>query len=86
MYENISFSCVYLLIFSSVRHVISFTHHLPDNLFASPTKSAGENQSSLAQASAEDDGMPFPNDTPLLPGGSPLTMASLKSCYLQMPR
>lgn len=65
----------------------SFTHHLPDNLFASPTKSAGENQSSLAQASAEaDDGMPSPNDTPLLPGGSPLTMASLKSCYLQMPR
>lgn len=58
-------------------------HVLPDNLFASPTKSAPENQ-----ASGEgDDGMPASsNDTTLLPGGSPLTMASLKSCYLQLPR
>ncbi|XP_057790191.1 zinc finger CCCH domain-containing protein 53-like [Salvia miltiorrhiza] len=61
----------------------SMEHVLPDNLFASPTKSASENQ-----APAEgDDGRPASSiDTTLLPGGSPLTMASLKSCYLQMPR
>ncbi|KAH6837039.1 hypothetical protein C2S53_014282 [Perilla frutescens var. hirtella] len=69
----------------------SLEHVLPDNLFASPTKLAAEHQSDLAQASAEDcDGMPVAitssNDAPLLPDSSPLTMASLKSCYLQMPR
>lgn len=65
----------------------SMEHILPDNLFASPSKSAAEHQSVPPQASSEgaDDGTSS-NDTPLLPDSSPLTMASLKSCYLQMPR
>ncbi|KAG6411425.1 hypothetical protein SASPL_129507 [Salvia splendens] len=62
----------------------SMEHVLPDNLFASPTRSASENP-----AFAEgDDNTPASSNgaATLLPGGSPLTMASLQSCYLQMPR
>ncbi|KAI3449999.1 hypothetical protein Pfo_006664 [Paulownia fortunei] len=69
----------------------SLEHILPDNLFASPTKSAAERQYVFSQASAEaDDSVPVTitssSNAPVLPSGSPLTMASLKSCYLQMPR
>ncbi|KAL3518852.1 hypothetical protein ACH5RR_021441 [Cinchona calisaya] len=62
---------------------------LPDNLFASPTKSAAEFHSSLSTASASsDDISPIisSNYIPMLPPTSTLSMASLKSCYFQMPR
>lgn len=59
-------------------------HVLPDNLFASPTRSASENP---AFAEGDDNAPASSNGAAtLLPGGSPLTMASLQSCYLQMPR
>ncbi|KAL6563892.1 hypothetical protein OROHE_005132 [Orobanche hederae] len=68
----------------------SLKHILPDNLFASPTKLAAENhcvfsQSLPAEANDSVQTSSSSND-PLLPGSSPLTVASLKSCYLQMPR
>ncbi|KAL1534023.1 zinc finger CCCH domain-containing protein 53-like [Salvia divinorum] len=67
---------------SDLHH--SMERVLPDNLFASPTKSASGNP-----AFAEgDDNVPASSNgaATLLPGGSPLTMASLQTCYLQMPR
>ncbi|KAK4419591.1 Zinc finger CCCH domain-containing protein 53 [Sesamum alatum] len=67
----------------------SLEHILPDNLFASPTKLAAENHSIFLQASADDTTLvttTSSNNTPVLPTGSPLTIASLKSCYFQMPR
>ncbi|KAK6164111.1 hypothetical protein DH2020_000975 [Rehmannia glutinosa] len=69
----------------------SLDYILPDNLFSSPTKSAAERQRVLTEASPKaNDGMPVAStpssNDPLLPNSSPLTMASLKSCYLQMPR
>ncbi|GER55047.1 RNA-binding (RRM/RBD/RNP motifs) family protein [Striga asiatica] len=67
----------------------SLEHVLPDNLFASTTISAVENHSSVSSQP-----LPVANDTvqvssscnDLLSSSSPLTIASLKSCYLQMPR
>ncbi|KAL0342843.1 UNVERIFIED_CONTAM: hypothetical protein Scaly_1946900, partial [Sesamum calycinum] len=70
----------------------SLEHILPDNLFASPTKSAAEHHTVFSQTSASaDDSTPVTikssnNTTPGPPGSSPLGMASLKSCYIQMPR
>ncbi|KAI3450001.1 hypothetical protein Pfo_006666 [Paulownia fortunei] len=70
----------------------SLEHILPDNLFASPTKLAAEHHSVFSQASAStDDSIPVTitsanNNTPSLPGSSPLSIASLKSCYIHMPR
>ncbi|KAL0287651.1 UNVERIFIED_CONTAM: Zinc finger CCCH domain-containing protein 22 [Sesamum angustifolium] len=70
----------------------SLEHILPDNLFASPTKSAAEHHTIFSQTSASaDDSTPETikssnNTTPGPPGSSPLGMASLKSCYIQMPR
>ncbi|KAK4407428.1 Zinc finger CCCH domain-containing protein 55 [Sesamum angolense] len=70
----------------------SLEHILPDNLFASPTKSAAEHHTIFSQTSASaDDSTPVTikssnNTTPGPPGSSPLGMASLKSCYIQMPR
>ncbi|XP_011080366.1 zinc finger CCCH domain-containing protein 22-like [Sesamum indicum] len=69
----------------------SLEHILPDNLFASPTKLAAEKHSVFSQASAPADDtthvtITSSNNTPVLPTGSPLTIASLKSCYFQMPR
>uniref|UniRef100_A0A5B6Z376 Putative zinc finger CCCH domain-containing protein 53 isoform X1 n=1 Tax=Davidia involucrata TaxID=16924 RepID=A0A5B6Z376_DAVIN len=70
----------------------SLEHILPDNLFASPTKSAGDHHSIFSTASAEaDDSAPITttsssNNIPMLPSTSTLNMASLKSCYFQMPR
>ncbi|XP_047942448.1 zinc finger CCCH domain-containing protein 22-like [Salvia hispanica] len=66
----------------------SFDHMLPDNLFASPTKVAGEHRSLFSEASASaDDSIPVTmtsskNTTSLvLPA-----LASLKSCSVEIPR
>ncbi|XP_075506294.1 zinc finger CCCH domain-containing protein 46-like isoform X1 [Primulina tabacum] len=69
----------------------SLGYSLPDNLFASPTKFAAENQSAFFPAFNEaDDNIHVTNTSsnirPLLPNSSPLTMAPLKPCYFQMPR
>ncbi|KAA8528066.1 hypothetical protein F0562_035065 [Nyssa sinensis] len=71
----------------------SLEHILPDNLFASPTKSAGDHHSIFSTASVEaDDSVAITttssssNNIPVLPSTSTLNMASLKSCYFQMPR
>lgn len=70
----------------------SFEHILPDNLFASPTKSAAENQAAFSTDSAEA-GVSSPittatsnNNIPMLPTTTTLNMASLKSCYFHRPR
>lgn len=69
----------------------SLEHILPDNLFASPTKSAAEHQAAFSTDSAEA-GISSPitaatsNNIPMLPATSTLNMASLKSCYFHMPR
>ncbi|KAK4708964.1 hypothetical protein R3W88_029889 [Solanum pinnatisectum] len=70
----------------------SLEHILPDNLFASPTKSAAENQALFSTDSAEA-GVSSPittatsnNNIPMLPTTTTLNMASLKSCYFHMPR
>ncbi|KAF3684065.1 putative zinc finger CCCH domain-containing protein 53-like isoform X2 [Capsicum annuum] len=69
----------------------SLEHILPDNLFASPTKSAAEHQAAFSTDSAEA-GVSSPitiatsNNIPMLPTTSTLNMASLKSCYFHMPR
>ncbi|XP_059308529.1 zinc finger CCCH domain-containing protein 53-like isoform X2 [Lycium ferocissimum] len=70
----------------------SMEHILPDNLFASPTKSAAEHQAAFSSDSAEG-GISSPitsatsnNNIPMLPATSTLNMASLKSCYFHMPR
>ncbi|KAI3723784.1 hypothetical protein L2E82_35542 [Cichorium intybus] len=55
----------------------SFDHILPDNLFNSPTKTAATNHHSIfSEADAP----------PSAATSAALNMASLKSCYLQMPR
>ncbi|XP_057790189.1 zinc finger CCCH domain-containing protein 22-like [Salvia miltiorrhiza] len=62
----------------------SFDHILPDNLFASPTKLAGEHRSVFSEASAStDDSIPITitSSSKNIP-----TMASLKSCYVEIPR
>ncbi|KAL3828214.1 hypothetical protein ACJIZ3_017016 [Penstemon smallii] len=64
----------------------SLEHILPENLFASPTKSAAEKESFFSQSSvdANDNNLPATNtssnNTSSLPSSSPL-----KSCYFQMP-
>ncbi|KAJ8551341.1 hypothetical protein K7X08_000711 [Anisodus acutangulus] len=70
----------------------SLEHILPDNLFASPTKSAAEHQAAFSTDSAEA-GVSSPitsaissNNIPMLPQTPNLNMASLKSCYFHMPR
>ncbi|XP_058226439.1 zinc finger CCCH domain-containing protein 22-like isoform X2 [Rhododendron vialii] len=71
----------------------SLEHILPDNLFASPTKSAGDHSSifSTGLPDADDNSSVITTTTtssntiPMLPSTSTLTMASLKSCYFQMP-
>ncbi|CAN4123171.1 unnamed protein product [Withania somnifera] len=76
----------------------SLDHILPDNLFASPTKSAAEQHVAFSVDSAAADAATTPpatattkttattNNIPLLPTTSPFSMASLKSCYFQVPR
>ncbi|XP_055818845.1 zinc finger CCCH domain-containing protein 53-like isoform X2 [Solanum dulcamara] len=72
----------------------SFDHNLPDNLFASPTKSAAEQHVAFSTDSAAADvrsGITTPATTTttnihMLPTTSAFNMASLKSCYFQVPR
>ncbi|XP_004228513.2 zinc finger CCCH domain-containing protein 46 isoform X2 [Solanum lycopersicum] len=79
----------------------SFDHNLPDNLFASPTKSAAEQHVAFPTDSSAADfssaiTMPAAtttttttttmNNIPMLPTTSAFNMASLKSCYFQVPR
>ncbi|KAA8549793.1 hypothetical protein F0562_001477 [Nyssa sinensis] len=67
----------------------SLEHILPDNLFASPTKLAGDHHSIFSTVSAEAEDSTTAsssNKIPVLPSTSTLSMASLKSCYFQMPR
>ncbi|GFZ20707.1 RNA-binding (RRM/RBD/RNP motifs) family protein [Actinidia rufa] len=70
----------------------SLEHILPDNLFASPTKSAGDSRSTFSPFLGEADDSTSAitsspsNSIPMLPPTSPLNMASLNSCYFQMPR
>ncbi|KAL8055535.1 hypothetical protein ABFX02_04G062600 [Erythranthe guttata] len=59
----------------------SFEDMLPENLFASPTKVAAENNSVFSEASSSTDDS---TTTPLTISNN--NMASLKSCYIQMPR
>ncbi|PSR90169.1 Zinc finger CCCH domain-containing protein [Actinidia chinensis var. chinensis] len=67
-------------------------HILPDNLFASPTKSAGDHISIFSPPLGEADDSTSAitsspsNSIPMLPPTSTLNMASLNSCYFQMPR
>ncbi|CAL5350848.1 unnamed protein product [Camellia sinensis] len=68
----------------------SLEHILPDNLFASPIKSAGEHYIfSTASPEADDSTLvttTSSNNIPMLPTTSTLNMASLLSCSFQMPR
>ncbi|GMH11465.1 hypothetical protein Nepgr_013306 [Nepenthes gracilis] len=70
----------------------SLEHILPDNLFYSPTKSAGEQLSIFSPVPSEVDGCNMAtsstnsNNDPLMPTTSALAMAPLKSCFLEMPR
>ncbi|XVF19311.1 hypothetical protein REPUB_Repub11eG0099700 [Reevesia pubescens] len=73
----------------------SLDHILPDNLFASPKKSAGDHLAVFSTSSVEtieaDDKTTSPttscsNSNPSLANTSNLNMASLKSCFLQIPR
>ncbi|XVF69591.1 hypothetical protein PTKIN_Ptkin11bG0093300 [Pterospermum kingtungense] len=70
----------------------SLEHILPDNLFASPKKSAGDNLTVFSASAGEaDDKTANPttsnsNSNPSLANTPSLNMASLKSCFLQMPR
>ncbi|XP_022756229.1 zinc finger CCCH domain-containing protein 22-like isoform X2 [Durio zibethinus] len=69
----------------------SLEHILPDNLFASPKKSAGDHPTVFSTASVEvDDKTTCPttssNSNPSWANSSSLNMTSLKSCFLQMPR
>ncbi|KAJ6691980.1 RNA-BINDING (RRM/RBD/RNP MOTIFS) [Salix purpurea] len=72
-------------------HENSLEHILPDNLFGSPKKSAGDHLTVFSTASVEVDEnttsptASSPNSNPLVHTTS-LNMTSLKSCFLQMPR
>lgn len=69
----------------------SFEHILPDNLFASPTKSVAV-QSIFTTSSDENDvcdpitASSSSNSIPIMPTNSTLNMASTKSCYFETPR
>lgn len=58
-------------------------HNLPDNPFASPTKSAGDAFSIFSDASSINHNL---STSSLLPVTSNLDMASFRSCLFQMPR
>ncbi|GMJ15530.1 hypothetical protein like AT3G51950 [Hibiscus trionum] len=69
----------------------SLEHILPDNLFSSPKKSTGDHLTVFSTSSVEaDDTTAGPatssNGNPSLTNASGLNMASLKSCFLQLPR
>ncbi|CAL1409656.1 unnamed protein product [Linum trigynum] len=61
----------------SLEHI----HHLPDNLFNSPKKAAGDHLKSAFSASLEVHEIPTTTTT-----SSALNMTPLKSCFPQMPR
>ncbi|GAB4856012.1 hypothetical protein Ancab_024651 [Ancistrocladus abbreviatus] len=69
----------------------SLEHILPDNLFSSPTKSAGGHRSIFTPAPSELDGANIATSSsnslhdPIMPTTSTLNMAPLKSCFLGMP-
>lgn len=64
-----------------------FEHVLPDNLFASPTKSGGNHPAFFSTAMLDaDESTSTSTDNNLLPTTSTLSTASIKSCFLQMPR
>ncbi|XP_024995301.1 zinc finger CCCH domain-containing protein 22-like isoform X1 [Cynara cardunculus var. scolymus] len=76
---------------SEIYNHESFEHILPDNLFASPTKTTATDHQSIFSMPEADGGVSAPSSssdtTPVLPANSAaLNMASLKSCYFQMPR
>lgn len=85
--------------FSKLTNVFYFSleHNLPDNLFSSP-KAAREYMSAFSAdtTTLEENGneavvsAPVPTNnlmaSSLLPATSTLDMASLKSCYFQVPR
>ncbi|KAF3775551.1 Zinc finger CCCH domain-containing protein 23 [Nymphaea thermarum] len=66
----------------------SLEHNLPDSPFASPTKHAAASANSMFSL----DRLPFNgfsnnlSSSPLLPATSTLDVASIRSCYFQMPR
>ncbi|KAL5764777.1 hypothetical protein ACOSQ2_017371 [Xanthoceras sorbifolium] len=71
----------------------SLEHILPDNLFASPKKSTGDHFTAFSTTSSAETDEKYlssttssNNTTTLLPSNSTLSVASLKSCFLQMPR
>ncbi|KAK8543376.1 hypothetical protein V6N13_136112 [Hibiscus sabdariffa] len=69
----------------------SLEHILPDNLFSSPKKSTGDHLTVFATSSIEaEDKTEGPatssNGNPPPTNASGLNMASLKSCFLQLPR
>ncbi|XWS71198.1 hypothetical protein CRYUN_Cryun03dG0118400 [Craigia yunnanensis] len=69
----------------------SLEHILPDNLFASPKKSAVDHLTVFSTSSVEADNKTASPTTssssnPSLADTSSLNMASLKSCFLQIPR
>ncbi|KAE8710594.1 hypothetical protein F3Y22_tig00110320pilonHSYRG00027 [Hibiscus syriacus] len=69
----------------------SLEHILPDNLFASPKKSTGDNLTVFTTSFTEADNKTASsasssNGNPQLANTSGLNMASLKSCFLQLPR
>ncbi|XP_020540733.1 zinc finger CCCH domain-containing protein 22 isoform X2 [Jatropha curcas] len=72
----------------------SLEHILPDNLFTSPKKSAGHDHTVFSASALEADengtsqttSSSSSNNNPIMPTASTLSMTSLKSCFLQMPR
>lgn len=69
----------------------SLEHILPDNLFASPKKSAGGHFTVFSSSPAETDekntsSTTCTNNNTKLSSASPLNVASFKSCILQMSR
>lgn len=72
----------------------SFEHILPDNLFASPTKSAAELRSSVFSPLVEVDGgaanhgssCTAKSDSSPMPSATSLNIPPHKSCFFEMPR
>ncbi|KAJ9139653.1 hypothetical protein P3X46_030366 [Hevea brasiliensis] len=63
----------------------SLEHILPENLFTSPKKSAGDH-TIFSAAALEVDETSTSSNNPIMPTNSTLSMTSLDSCFLQMPR
>lgn len=61
-------------------------HILPDNLFASPKKSNGDQQTIFSSDTVEGNESTAISSTSSLPTTSTLNMSPLKSCFYEMPR